>query len=98
MNDTAAKWLVRCWKGVVVKPCAREDGWVCEEHPDRPWRHDRWDVPNRLCRNPECVTARVLRAELDAWRAGARQKIRLSLERFLSMHSLIRRYRAEQNV
>jgi hypothetical protein len=52
--------------------CHCADGWICEQHPDRPWPHDGCPGPGELCRNPECVVGRVLRAELDDRRAPQR--------------------------
>jgi hypothetical protein len=45
--------------------CHCRDGWICEDHPDRPWQHDGCKGAGDLCRNPDCIPARVKRAELD---------------------------------
>jgi hypothetical protein len=29
-------------------------GWVCEEHPDKAWRHDQCVAAGDLCKNPQC--------------------------------------------
>jgi hypothetical protein len=42
MNDPTAS----CGK------CA--DGWICEEHPDRPWPHDDCAGPGKPCDGPSC--------------------------------------------
>jgi Phage integrase family len=31
-----------------------KDGWICEEHPDKPWPHDDCAGPGVQCPNPEC--------------------------------------------
>jgi hypothetical protein len=53
------------------RDCICADGWICEQHPDMPWPHDDCAGPGELCPNPDCLTARVLRAELDAKRLPA---------------------------
>ena len=50
--------------------CFCDDGWVCEQHPNRPWPHDDCSGPRMLCRNPACVIGLITRAELDARRTG----------------------------
>jgi hypothetical protein len=30
------------------------DGWICEEHPHRPWPHDDCSWPRMPCENPDC--------------------------------------------
>jgi hypothetical protein len=30
------------------------DGWICEEHPDKPWPHDGCAGPGVPCDNPFC--------------------------------------------
>jgi hypothetical protein len=34
--------------------CHCDQGWICEEHPDRPWPHDECSGPGTQCHNPEC--------------------------------------------
>ena len=31
-----------------------DNGWICEEHPERPWPHDDCGRPGVRCENPEC--------------------------------------------
>lgn len=50
-------------------PFCRGSAWVCEDHDTLPMDHDGCGAAGMLCANPECISARVLRAELDAKRA-----------------------------
>lgn len=36
-------------------PCPKcAEGWVCEEHPDKPWPHDDCAGPGVPCKEPGC--------------------------------------------
>lgn len=39
------------------------DGWICEEHPDKPWPHDDCAGPGVPCENPACEFS-IVRAGL----------------------------------
>jgi hypothetical protein len=51
--------------------CHCDDGWICEQHHEKPWPHDGCGGPGMLCQDPECSVGRVKRAELDATPAPA---------------------------
>jgi hypothetical protein len=51
--------------------CSCAEGWVCEDHPDRPWQHDRCGGAGMLCQNPDCIVGRTRRAELEERLQGA---------------------------
>ena len=34
--------------------CHCAEGWVCEDHPDRPWAHDHCAEPAMPCATPDC--------------------------------------------
>jgi len=34
--------------------CRCEQGWICEEHPDKPYPDDNCTGPGTQCDNPEC--------------------------------------------
>jgi hypothetical protein len=34
-------------------------GWVCEDHPDKPWGHKGCGAAADLCKNPQCVKIRT---------------------------------------
>ena len=34
--------------------CFCNHGWVCEEHPDKPWDHDNCGGAGQPCKNPDC--------------------------------------------
>jgi hypothetical protein len=33
-------------------PCL--NGWVCEDHPNKPWNHKGCGAAGELCKNPQC--------------------------------------------
>jgi hypothetical protein len=33
-------------------PCLK--GWVCEDHPNQPWKHRGCEAAGELCKNPRC--------------------------------------------
>jgi hypothetical protein len=39
--------------------CWCDEGWVCEEHPERPWPHDACSGPGVPCDNPACQYGRA---------------------------------------
>jgi hypothetical protein len=34
-------------------------GWICEDHPDKPWGHKECGAAADLCKNPQCVKIRT---------------------------------------
>jgi hypothetical protein len=34
-------------------------GWVCEDHPDKPWGHKGCGAAADLCKNPQCAEIRT---------------------------------------
>ena len=41
--------------GPTEQTCGKcADGWICEEHPDKPWPHDDCSGPGVPCENPAC--------------------------------------------
>jgi hypothetical protein len=34
-------------------------GWVCMQHPDKPWGHKECGAAADLCKNPQCVEIRT---------------------------------------
>jgi hypothetical protein len=39
--------------------CWCNEGWVCEEHPERPWPHEACSGPGVPCDNPACEYGRA---------------------------------------
>ena len=39
---------------MVPMACHCAAGWVCEQHPDRPWPHDHCAGPGARCRKDDC--------------------------------------------
>ena len=37
-----------------MSECHCHQGWICEEHPDKPWPHDACAGPGTRCDNPDC--------------------------------------------
>ena len=35
--------------------CHCDQGWICEEHPEKPWPHETCAGPGTRCSNPDCV-------------------------------------------
>ena len=66
-TDRSLRGAKRSLRGALM-PCYCREGWICEQHPARPWPHEVCAGPGMLCQDPACVVGRVLRAELDARR------------------------------
>jgi hypothetical protein len=49
-NMLAAKGKNKCW-------CFY--GWICKNHPDKPWGHKECGAPADLCKNPQCLEIRT---------------------------------------
>ncbi len=50
--------------------CHCHQGWICEEHPDRPWPHDDCAGPGIRCDNPDCpwwATSKPAALNTDDW-------------------------------
>lgn len=61
---------------VTAVACACDEGWVCEDHPDRPLNHDGCGGAGRKCDNPDC-----------RWWGGGRLAPTMGdLERAVSVH------------
>ena len=66
-------------RGLTEQTCGRcADGWICEEHPDKPWPHDHCYGPGVPCENPLATSASfglVWSAQAaDAHRARSRHR------------------------
>jgi hypothetical protein len=45
-----------CSESVALRPtkCACLKGWICEDHPNKPWGHRGCGAAGELCKNPNC--------------------------------------------
>jgi hypothetical protein len=39
--------------------CSCFYGWICKNHPDKPWGHKECGAPADLCKNPQCLEIRT---------------------------------------
>jgi hypothetical protein len=51
-EEEAEKSLMAEEKKQTQCPC--NHGWVCEDHPDKPWEHDGCGRAGDWCQNPDC--------------------------------------------
>ena len=55
-------------EGHVMGTCGKcDDGWICEEHPERPWPHDDCGGPGMPCDVPTCPYRVDLRPVSTWW-------------------------------
>jgi hypothetical protein len=55
-----------------VGACNCDQGWICEEHPDRQWPHDECAGPGTQCHNPECSWWQPNTSDTAATSCGSR--------------------------
>jgi hypothetical protein len=39
--------------------CSCFYGWICKNHPEKPWGHKECGAPADLCKNPQCLEIRT---------------------------------------